>query len=63
MNNIVWLGGTALALAAATLGVVGLLAHLDQARVVSVIAFDVLWIAAALVAGNICWRRTTWSDH
>ncbi len=56
-----WLTATAAAVSLATLGVVGLLAHLDEGRSTSVIAFDVLWIVASLVGASVTWRRTKWS--
>ena len=56
-----WLTATALATASATLGIVGLLAHIDESRGASVIAFDVLWILASVVAASVCWRRTRWA--
>ena len=58
-----WLAATAVAVAAATLGALGLLAHLERSRAGSVIAFDGLWIVAALVAVNVCWRRTKWGGR
>ena len=62
-RNLAWLTATSLATAAATLGVVGLLAHLDESRPASVISFDVIWIVAALVGANVCWRRTKWANR
>ena len=52
-----WLGAAGLAGALATLGVLGLLAHLDEGRDTSVIAFDVLWIVGTAFAGVYCWQR------
>ena len=55
-----WLTGTAVAAAAATLGAIGLLSHIDETRGLSIISFDVLWMLGALAAGNVCWRHTRW---
>ena len=60
-RDLLWLTATALATGAATLGIVGLLAHIDESRGAAVIAFDGLWILASLVAASVCWRRTRWA--
>ena len=60
-RDIGWLSLTAFAVAMATLGALGLLAHIDEGRGGRDIAFDVLWIVSTLVAANACWRRTKWA--
>jgi hypothetical protein len=63
ISNVAWLTVTAIALAAATLGVLGLLAHIDEGRGGRDLAFDVLWTVSALVVANVSWRRTKWARH
>ena len=54
---MLWLVGTGLAAAVATLGIVGLLAHVDEGRETTVIAFDVLWIVASTVVAIYTFQR------